>query len=111
MFSGIKDSLASTAAKSLLASRLERYGKLADLRIHSREKRISAELLLEGEEIPVTIEIGHYRITGTSGSHTLVVETATASRPWLQNLLEDLLVGKPLPIPSLALIALGKSDD
>ena len=49
MFSGLKDSLTSSAARSLLASRLDRYAKLTDLRISSREKTISAELVLEGE--------------------------------------------------------------
>lgn len=111
MFNSLKDSLSSSAAKSLLASRIDRYGKLTDLRIRSREKTISAELVLEGEEIPVTLRIERYRITGTSGEHSLVVEAVSASRPWLQNLLEDLLVGKPLPVPSILLLALGKPED
>ncbi len=111
MFTGLKDSLTSTAAKSLLASRLDRYGKLTDLRIRSREKSISAELVLEGEEVPVTIQIEHYRITGSGGEYALVVESVTASRPWLQNLLQDLLVNKALPVPSIVLIALGKPED
>lgn len=111
MFSALKDSLTSTAAKSMLASRLDRYGKLTELRIRSREKTIAAEILLEGEEIPVGIQIGRYRITGKSGEYALVVESVTASRPWLQNLLQDLLVDKPVPVPSVILIALGKPED
>ena len=110
MFSGLKDSLTSTAAKSLLASRLDRYAKLTDLRISSREKTISAELVLEGEEVPVAIQIGRYRVIGKSGDHALVVESISASRPWLQNLLQDLLVEKPLRVPSIVLIALGRSE-
>jgi hypothetical protein len=111
MFSGLKDSLSSTAAKSLLASRCERYGKLTDLRIRSREKTITAELMLEGESVPVGIQVERYKIMGTSGAHTLIVERVAASRPWLQNLLEDLLVGKPLPVPSIVLLALGGPED
>ena len=111
MFSGIKDSLASSAAKSLLASRIERYGKIAALRINSRERSISAELELEGEEMPVFVEIGRYRITGKSGAHMLVVEAVSASRPWLSNLLEDLLLNRPIPVPSMALIALGSAQE
>jgi hypothetical protein len=109
MFSGIKDSLTSSAAKSMLASRLERYGVLNDLRIRSREKSISAEIALEGEELPVTIHIERYRIVGQGGDSALVVESVAASRPWLQNLLQDLLVEKPLPVPPIVLLALGKS--
>ncbi len=111
MFNGIKDSLTSSAAKSLLASRVDRYGKLTELRIRSREKMISAELVLEGEEMPVVIQVERYRITGTTGEHAVVVERISASRPWLQNLLEDLLVDKPLPVPPLVLLALGKPEE
>lgn len=111
MFSGLKDSLTSTAAKSLLASRLHRYGKLTDLRIRSREKTIFAELVLEGEEIPVTLQIERYRIIGADGGHALVVESVTASRAWLRNLLQDLLIDKPLPVPSILLLALGRAED
>jgi hypothetical protein len=111
MFNGIKDSLASSAAKSLLASRIDRYGKLTELRIRSREKSIAAELLLEGDDVPVMIEIERYRVIGKSGEHAMVVEAISSSRPWLQNLLRDLLVDKPLPVPSLVLLALGKPDE
>lgn len=111
MFNGIKDTLTSSAAKSLLASRFDRYGKLTELRIRSREKTISVELVLEGEEVPVAIQVERYRIIGTTGEHAVVVEKISASRPWLQNLLEDLLVDKPLPVPSLVLLALGKPEE
>lgn len=111
MFSGLKDTLTSTAAKSFLASRLDRYGKLTDLRIRSREKTISAEVLLEGDAVPVMVEIGRYRVTGKGGDYSLVVESVSASRPWLQNLLEDLLVAKPMPVPAVILIALGKPEE
>jgi hypothetical protein len=111
MFSGIKDSLTSSAAKSLLASRLERYGVLNELRIRSREKTIHAEIALEGEELPVTVQIERYRIVAKDGENTLQVESVVASRPWLQNLLQDLLVEKPIPVPSIVLLALGKPEN
>ncbi len=95
----------------MLASRLDRYGKVTELRIRSREKSIALELLLEGEEIPVGILVERYRTTGKAGENALVVEKVSASRPWLQNLLEDLLVDKPVPVPSIVLLALGKPED
>ncbi len=107
MFGSIKDSLASGAAKALLAGRIERYGRLLDLRIRSREKTLSAVIQLAGESEEVRIEVGRYRVTGASGSFALVIEEVAASREWLQLLLEDFLVGKPLPLPNLATLALG----
>ncbi len=95
----------------MLASRLDRYGKLTELQIRSRDKTINLELLLEGEEIPVGILVERYRTTGKTGEHTLVVEQVSATRPWLQNLLQDLLVEKPLSVPAIVLLALGKPED
>lgn len=107
MFGGIKDSLASSAAKAMLAGRIERYGRLLDLRIRSREKTIGAVLMLAGESDEVRIEVTRYRIIASGGEHALVVESITASREWLQLLLEDFLIGKPIPVPSVATLALG----
>jgi hypothetical protein len=107
MFGGIKDSLASSAAKAMLAGRVERYGRLLDLRIRSREKTIGAVLMLAGESDEVRIEVTRYRIIASGGEHALVIESITASREWLQLMLEDFLVGKPIPVPSVATLALG----
>ena len=110
MFGNLKDSLASSAVKSLLAGRLERYGRLTELRIQSREKTIVLELMLAGERDELRVEVGRYRIIGSAGAHSIIIENIRASREWLQLALEDFLVGKPLPIPSVALVALGGSD-
>ena len=111
MLEGLRDGLASGVVKSLLGGRIERYGRLLDLRIHSRGRSLSAVVLLAGEREEIEVEVGKYRIVGERGAHALVVERASASREWIQLLLEDFVVGKRLPIPSLALLALGGVDD
>ena len=110
MFGNLKDSLASSAAKSLLSGRIERYGRLTELRIRSREKTIRVEMLLSGETEDLKIAVERYRVTGMAGAHMLVIERIRASRQWVQLLLEDFVVGVPIPIPSVALVALGGSD-
>jgi hypothetical protein len=107
MFGGIKDSLTSSAAKSFIAARITRYGNLTELRINSREKTILADVLLQGEAEPIRIEVSRYRIVMKDGEPLLMIEAVRASRAWLDNLLEDLLVGRELPVPSMALVALG----
>ena len=107
MFGGIKDSLASSAAKAMLAGRIERYGRLLDLRIRSREKTIGAVLMLAGETEEVRIEVTRYKIVASGPERALMIETLVASREWLQLLLEDFIVGKPIPVPSVATLALG----
>ena len=110
MLTGLKDSLASGAVKSLLGGRIERYGRVLELRIHSRERRLSAVLLPAGEREEIAVDIGKYRITGERGAYAVVVEQVSASREWIRLVLEDLLVGRPIPVPSLALLALGGVD-
>ena len=110
MFGGFKDSLASSAAKAMLAGRIERYGRLLDLRIRSREKTIGAVLMLAGESEEVRSEVTRYRVVASGGEHTLVIEGIATSREWLQLLLEDFLLGKPIPVPSVATLALGGSE-
>ena len=111
MLGALKDNLASLAAKSMLAGRMERYGQLTDLRIRSKEKMLFVEVLLAGEAQEIRIEVGRYRIVpAESGKIALVIESITASREWLQLLLEDFVVGQPIPIPSVASMALGKPE-
>ncbi len=111
MFTGIKDSLTSSAARALIASRLARYGNLTELKIRSQERTIRAEILLEGESEPVVLQVERYRVISKDGENAVVVEAVTASRVWLANLLQDLLVEKSLPVPSVVLLALGKAED
>ena len=110
MFGNLKDSLASSAVKSLLTARLERYGRVTELRIRSRDKTLLVQLMLAGERDELTVEVGRYRIIGSAGAHSIVVESIRASREWLQLALEDFVVGKPFPIPTVALVALGGAD-
>jgi len=110
MFRELKDSFASGLAKSMIASKVERYGKLIDLRIQSAEKAISAEIQLEGEEEPIRIDIGKYRIVKSGDAFALVTESVTSTRKWVQNLLEDFLLEKEIQIPAMALLALGKAE-
>lgn len=110
MLGNLKDSIASSAAKKLLEGKIDRYGRIVDLRIRSKAKMIYVEVLLTGEEKEICIDISKYRITGKAGEHVLTVEEAQCSREWLQLLIQDFLVGKPIPVPSVALIALGGAD-
>jgi len=111
MLGSLKDSLASRAAKAMLAGRIERYGQLTELRIRSKEKMLMLEVMLTGETEEIRVEISRYRIVAAEGGKiSLVIEAVAASREWLQLLLEDFAVGQSIPIPAVAAMALGKPD-
>ncbi len=110
MFNGIRDTLSSSAVKSMLASKISRYCKLTDLRIRSKERTIHAELWLEGDPSPVTVDVLSYRIEGSSSAPLLTISEARVSRPWMEQLVRDTLIDRPLPIPTMALFVLGGID-
>jgi len=110
MLGNLKDSIASTAAKSFLAGKIDRYGQVVDLRIRSKARMIYVEVLLVGEEKEICIDISKYRITGKAGEDAITIEEGQCSMEWLQLVVQDFLVGKPIPVPSVALIALGGSE-
>ncbi|MCW1925980.1 hypothetical protein OKA05_25700 [Luteolibacter arcticus] len=111
MLGALKDNLASRAAKSVLAGRIERYGQLNDLRIRSKEKMLLVEVMLTGETEEILIVVDRYRILPADGGKiAIVIEAITVSREWLQLLLEDFVVGQAIPIPAVAAMALGKPD-
>jgi hypothetical protein len=111
MLGALKDSLASRAAKSMLAGRIERYGQLTELRIRSKEKMLLVQVMLAGEAEEIIIVVDRYRVVpAEAGKIAIVIEAITASREWLQLLLEDFVVGQSIPIPSVAAMALGKPE-
>jgi len=112
MLGALKDSLASRAAKSMLAGRIERYGQLTELRIRSKEKMLLVQVMLTGEADEIIIVVDRYRVVPADGGKiAIVIEAITASREWLQLVLEDFVVGQAIPIPSVAAIALGKPEE
>ncbi|MEK7949293.1 hypothetical protein [Luteolibacter soli] len=111
MLGALKDNLASRAAKSMLAGRIERYGQLTELRIRSKEKMLLVQVMLTGEADEIIIVVDRYRIMPAEGGKiAIVIEAITASREWLQLVLEDFVVGQAIPIPAVAAMALGKPD-
>jgi hypothetical protein len=111
MLGALKDSLASRAAKSMLAGRIERYGQLTELRIRSKEKMLLVQVMLTGEAEEILIVVDRYRVVpAEAGKIAIVIDAITASREWLQLLLEDFVVGQSIQIPSVAAMALGKPE-
>lgn len=72
---------------------------MTQLRIDNAQKAIEMELMLEGEKEPITVQIPQYTFTADAETPTLTIPAAKVSRAWIEQLVAELLVGKPLPIP------------
>ncbi len=100
---GAKDWLVEKTAPAVLNTTLVRpYGKLTHLKLDSRARLIEMELELNGEEKPIFLQIHDYELVHAGEELSIVVQKVSCSRPWLQKLAEDLVVGKPFAIPKQA---------
>ncbi|HEY4301301.1 MAG TPA: hypothetical protein VGM73_10530 [Candidatus Didemnitutus sp.] len=89
MLNAAKDALTSRAAMAWANSLIGRYGRVLALKIDSRGKSIEVSCELQGEASPITVRIDEYAIESDSDSTYIRAKRFTASRPWLQNFLND----------------------
>jgi hypothetical protein len=94
-----KDNSVSFVLEKMLRTRLEPYGSVSAFSLDSKRNHASLTILLKGETEPVTLEIQEYALTADAEGQYLVVKQAATSREWLTVLVQDLLVGRRLPIP------------
>lgn len=106
MFHAARDAVTSKAAQTFVNQRIARYGEVRSLRIDSRTKQVDVVCQLIGERDSISVRIDRYEVHDAGGGKVLRVERCTASRPWLQNLLNDLARGRDIPVPSWAASAL-----
>jgi len=106
MFTAAKDSLTSKAAKSYLNNLIKSYGRIEELVVDSRSRRIAIRCQLDGEAEPIGLSIDEYRLEREDGKCFVQVLACTASRPWLQAAMRTHLVGRPLELPTWVSAAL-----
>jgi hypothetical protein len=102
MFTAAKDAMTSKAALHYFNREMARYGKLLDLSIDSRNRRVDLSCLLNGETEPISIHVDNYLVEPGSGKSYLQVSGITCSRPWLASLLADFAENRRVELPSWA---------
>jgi len=95
-----KDAGASFLVERAVAHRLQPYGRMLNLSIDSKTKRIRLEILLKGETEPVTVTIDEYQLTTAAGAEFILIKKASASREWINALIQDFAIGKTIPLPT-----------
>ncbi|PTY08542.1 hypothetical protein DB347_02885 [Opitutaceae bacterium EW11] len=102
MFHAAKDLVSSRAAKTYVNNLIARYGKVEDLSIDSRNRRVRIVALLDGETSPVTIDVERYAVHAEGAKRFIEVEQCRCSRRWVESLLLDYVRGRRFPLPSWA---------
>jgi hypothetical protein len=100
MAHAFKDAGASFIVERAIAHRLQPYGRMLNFSIDSKSKRIRLEILLKGETEPVTITVEEYQLINEAGADFVTIKKASASREWINALLQDFAIDKPIPLPA-----------
>lgn len=106
----LKDSITAGIAKRGIGAKISRYGELSVFGLNSREKTITAQIQLTGEKEPIDIIVSAYHLVEEQDQLHLVIDAASCSRVWLNNLIDDFIIGTAFPLPSAAKFALGKPE-
>jgi hypothetical protein len=106
LFTAIKDALhtAKDAGASYIAERyaaqwVEPYGRMLNLAIDSKNKKIRLEILPKGETSPLAVVIEEYEIATRKGVESILIKRASASREWIDAVLKDFATNKTIPLP------------
>jgi hypothetical protein len=95
-----KDTSVSAVAAMALQHKISRYGRMFNFSIDSHNKSIHADLLLKGEVEPIKFVVLEYEIQRGEEGSFILVKKATASREWIDTLIQDFVIGKKFPVPA-----------
>jgi hypothetical protein len=106
MFSAAKDMMTSKAAKSYINDFIKTYGKVDELTIDSKRRRIDLKCQLKGEVSEIGVTIEKYQLEKRDGESYLEVLDSSATRPWMQAAMREHLHGRKIKLPGWAVAAL-----
>jgi hypothetical protein len=86
--------------KKTFNRKIMRYGTVLNLNLDSKNKSITLDVLLAGEESPLKLEIGRYDIISHDDKYYLEINDVSTSRLWLNVLADETLNGEKIEIPS-----------
>ena len=95
----LRDTAASVGGERVFRQYFAKYGRMLDLDIDSRNKTIRIEILPKGEASPIEIKVLEYEVFFDGKEASIAVKKVSASREWIEVLLNDVAVGRKFPIP------------
>ena len=104
---GSKDAALGLVARPFVNTRLRGIGEMTELSIDTQKRTVRMRLELLGEAEPIEIHIEGYRLEQVGETATVTVLKASASRPWLTEVLRQFVVGRSFTIPEKAGAVLG----
>ena len=97
-----KDATLALTARLAINKKLRSIGKMTELSIDTKEKRVRVRLELLGEKEALDVEILRYSLKEKGKTTYITIEEVSSSRAWLTVALREFVVGQDLPIPAKA---------
>ena len=91
MLQKMKDKALSHGAKIAMNQHIGEYGEIVKLSLNSKFKSMEMEIMLDGEDESVKIQVEHYEITE---ENSLRISGVTTSKAWITTLAHTHLEGK-----------------
>lgn len=79
--------------------KLKGVAELTDFSFDSEERTLYAEMILVGEEEPVDVLLEDFTVVTNDGSYRLHIQQVQSNRPWLDTLLNKVVLGRGWKIP------------
>lgn len=88
----IKDSLISYIISRILSAEIEDYGEMVSFSIDSKDKNMTIELLLKGENETTEMRIGPYSLLDEGSKTYVAFDEIRTSKEWLTILVNKYLL-------------------
>lgn len=94
-----KDLAVSKALEALGQHYAGKFGTIESLKLDSANREIHLELLLKGEQDPITVCIKGYDIISDKDRYFIVASDIAVSREWMETLAREYVCGRKFEIP------------
>jgi hypothetical protein len=95
MIQKLKDLALSHGARVAMNQYISEYGEIVKLNLNSKFKTMDMEIMLDGEDECINIQVEHYEITE---ENTLRISCVTTSKAWITTLAHTCLEGKTFDV-------------
>lgn len=99
LLNSIKDTASSFIGEKILINQLEKYGRVNDFKIDSKNKKFKLNITLKGETDPLEILIDKYEIINQNDYDILKISKISTSKEWMNILIEEMIKEKEIKIP------------
>ena len=75
---------------------------MTELAVDTKNRRLRVRLELVGEDEPIDIDVTRYELRRDPRGSEITIQSATASKRWLNVAIREFVIGKSFPIPEKA---------